>query len=108
MLAIGGMPDHIHLFIGLKPSESISTLVREVKKASNAYIKEKRLSKSPFAWQNGYGVFSHNHSNKERVCQYVLNQKEHHRKRSFREEYEQFIERFGIEMGRKELFEWFE
>jgi REP element-mobilizing transposase RayT len=108
LLAIGGMPDHIHLFIGLKPSESISSLVREIKKSSNVYIKENQLSRFPFSWQNGYGVFSHSHSNKGRVCDYILNQKEHHRVKTFRQEYEQLIEEFGIEKGRKELFEWFD
>lgn len=108
MLAIGGMPDHIHLFIGLKPSESISSLVREVKKASTNFINDHRLSNYSFAWQNGYGVFSHSHDHKSRVCQYVLNQKEHHKRKSFQQEYEALIEEFGIEVGRKEIFEWFD
>ncbi|PHN07934.1 IS200/IS605 family transposase [Flavilitoribacter nigricans] len=106
MLAIGGMPDHIHLFVGLKPSESVSSLVREIKKASNAFIKDNRLSKFPFSWQNGYGVFSHRHSNKKRVIDYVPRQKEHHQKSSFRQEYEALIDEFGIERGKKMVFEW--
>ena len=108
VLAIGGMPDHIHLFVGLKPSESVSSLVREVKKASNAFIKENHLSKYSFSWQNGYGVFSHSHSNKQKVIEYVLRQKEHHQKRSFRQEYEALIDEFEIERGKKILFEWFD
>lgn len=108
MLALGGMPDHIHLFIGLKPSESISSLVREIKKASNAFIKNHNLSKFPFSWQNGYGVFSHSHSQKPKVIEYVLSQKEHHQKRTFRHEYEALIKEFEIDREKKILFEWFD
>lgn len=107
MLAIGGMPDHIHLFIGLKPAESLSDLVREIKKATNEYIKAQRFSAFAFAWQEGYGAFSHSRSQIDAVCKYVLNQKAHHQKRTFEEEFLKMLQDFEVEMGQKELFEFF-
>lgn len=108
MLAINGMPDHLHLFIGLKPSCCISDLVREIKKSSNTFIKEKRFTRFNFNWQEGFGCFSYSHSQIDAVCQYVLNQKEHHRKKTFREEYLEFLRKFAVEYDEKYLFEWFE
>lgn len=108
LLAIGGMPDHVHLLIGLKPSESISDLVREIKKASTAYVNQNRLSNFHFGWQNGYGVFSHSRSQIDRVGRYVRRQKEHHREKTFREEFDRMVREQGIEVGRKKSFEWFE
>ncbi len=86
MLAINGMPDHIHFFIGMKPSCCLSDLVREVKKSSNDFIKEKKFSKFKFQWQEGYGAFSYSHSNLDNVIKYIMNQKEHHKKITFKEE----------------------
>ena len=80
VLAINGMPDHIHFFIGMKPSCCLSDLVREVKKASNEMINESKLSKFKFNWQEGYGAFSYSHSHIDNVVKYVMNQKEHHKK----------------------------
>ena len=108
MLAINGMPDHLHLFIGLKPSCCISDLVREIKKSSNTFIKEKRFTRFNFNWQEGFGCFAYSHSQVDAVCQYVLNQKEHHRKKTFREEYLEYLEKFAVEYEDKYLFEWFE
>jgi putative transposase len=108
LIAIGGMPDHIHIFVGLKPAESISDLVREIKTASNDFVKSENLSKYKFDWQKGYGVFSHSRSQIDAVCKYILNQKEHHSKKTFREEFMKFCDDFGIEIGKKEFFEWFD
>ena len=108
LLAIGGMPDHIHIFVGLKPSEAISDLVREIKTASNDFVKNEKLASVKFDWQNGYGTFSHSRSQLDAVCKYIINQKEHHQKRSFREEFLKFCDDFGIETGKKDFFEWFE
>lgn len=108
LLAIGGMPDHIHIFIGLKPSESISELVREVKKSSNEFVRKEKLSPFKFEWQNGYGVFSHSRSQIDGVCKYILNQKQHHHKKTFREEFLKFCDDFGIDLDKKQTFEWFE
>src|SRR6187549_1056110 len=62
MLAINGMADHIHFLIGMKPSCCLSDLVREIKKSSNDFIKEKKFTKHKFQWQEGYGAFSYSHS----------------------------------------------
>ncbi len=106
MLAINGMPDHIHIFIGLNPNESISNLVRETKKASTNFIKEKKFTKNKFQWQGGYGAFSYSHSAIDRVVKYVLNQKQHHKKKTFQSEYLAFLKAFEIEYKDEYLFDW--
>lgn len=108
LLAIGGMPDHIHIFIGMKPVGSISDLVMEIKKASNKFIAENGFCPYPFSWQNGYGVFSYHKNQMKKICNYVLTQKEHHREHTFREEYLQYLKEFEIEIGKKELFDFLE
>lgn len=107
LLAIGGMPDHIHLFFGLKPAEAIADLVREVKKASNEFIKEKRFTPFAFEWQAGYGAFSYSRSHMDAVCKYILNQKEHHAKRTFEEEFMKILQDFEVEIGKKQMFDFF-
>ncbi len=108
MLAINGVQDHIHIFIGMKPSCRLSDLVREIKKSSNNYIKEKRFTKYKFEWQEGYGAFSYSHSALDNVIKYVNNQKEHHREKTFKEEYLDFLENFNIEFNNEYLFKWIE
>ncbi len=108
MLAINGMPDHIHILIGMKPSCCLSDLVREIKKSSNSFINEKGFSKYKFEWQEGFGAFSYSHSSLENVIGYINNQKGHHAKRSFKEEYVEFLEKFNIEFKKEYLFEWIE
>jgi len=106
MLAINGMPDHIHFLIGMKPSCCLSDLVREVKKASNSFVKEKRFSKFMFEWQEGYGAFSYSHSGLDNVIGYIMKQKEHHKKQLFKDEYMAFLKKFNIEFKDEYLFEW--
>lgn len=108
MLAINGMPNHIHFFIGMKPSCCLSDLVREVKKSSNDFIKENKFTKFKFNWQEGYGAFSYSHSHIDNVVKYVMNQKEHHKKKTFREEYLDFLQKFNVPYEEKYLFEWIE
>lgn len=108
MLAINGMPDHIHFFIGMKPSCCLSDLVREVKKSSTDFIKEKKYSKFKFSWQGGYGAFSYSHSQIDTVIKYIVNQKEHHKKQTFRDEYLDFMKKFEIEFKEEFLFKWIE
>lgn len=108
MLAINGMPDHIHLFIGMKPACCLSDLVREIKKSSNDFIAEKKFSKLKFNWQEGYGAFSYSHSQIDNVIKYIMNQKEHHKKHIFREEYVGFLKKFEIEFKNEYLFKWIE
>jgi REP element-mobilizing transposase RayT len=108
MLAINGMPDHIHLFIGIKPGCCLSDLVREVKKASNEMINDNHLTEGKFSWQEGFGAFSYSHSQMDSVVKYVMNQKEHHKATSFREEYLDFLMQFAVEHDEKYLFDWHE
>ena len=105
MLAINGMPDHIHFLIGMKPSCCLSDLVREIKKSTNDFIKEKKFSKFKFQWQEGYGAFSYSHSSLDNVIGYIMNQKEHHKKQTFKEEYLDFLQQYKVEFNEKYLFE---
>ena len=105
-IIVNGMPDHIHTFIGLRPSMAISDLVRDVKNNSSKFINDKRWVKGKFSWQTGYGAFSYAHSQVERVYSYILNQKEHHRRKTFREEYSQFLKEFSVPHEERFLFEW--
>lgn len=106
MLAINGVPDHIHFLIGMKPVCCLSDLVREIKKSSNDFVKEKKLLRTKFEWQEGYGAFSYSHSSLTSVIRYINNQKEHHKKKTFKQEYLEFLSRFEIEFKDEYLFEW--
>jgi len=86
-LAVNGVEDHLHIFLDYNCRELIEDLVREIKKSSNTYINDKKLCKYKFEWQSGYGVFSHGYREKDTVIKYIKNQEEHHKKKSFREEY---------------------
>ena len=106
MLAINGMPDHIHFLIGMKPSCCLSDLIREVKKSSNDFVKDNKLSKYKFNWQEGYGAFSYSDSQLNNVIAYIRYQKVHHQKKTFKEEYIEFLQKFRIEFKDEFLFEW--
>ncbi len=108
MLAIYGMPDHIHFFIGMRPSCCLSDLIREIKKSSNDFIKESKLSQFQLAWQEGYGAFSYSHSQLDNVIAYIMNQKEHHKKKTFKDEYMGFLKKFNVQFDEKYLFKWVE
>lgn len=106
MLAINGTQNHIHFLIGMKPACCLSDLVREVKKSSNEFVNENKLSRFKFNWQEGYGAFSYNHSQIDNVAKYILNQKQNHSKITFREAYIGFLRKFEIEHDERYLFEW--
>lgn len=108
MLAINGMPDHIHFLIGMKPSCCLSDLIREIKKSSNEFISDNKFSKFKFNRQEGYGAFSYSHSQLDNVISYIKNQKQHHQKQTFREEYIDFLKKFNVEYDEKYLFDWIE
>lgn len=108
MLAINGASNHIHFLIGMKPTCCLADLVRETKKSSNAFIKEKGFSKFKFQWQEGFGAFSYSHSQLSDVIKYIDDQKEHHRKRSFKNEYLAFLKAFEIDFKDEYLFDWIE
>ena len=102
---ITGISDHIHILIGLKPDCSLSDLVRDIKANSSKFINEKKWFIGKYHWQSGYGAFSYSHSQIDNVCKYIKNQKEHHRKISFKEEYRQQLDSFGIDYDEKYIFD---
>jgi REP element-mobilizing transposase RayT len=105
-IIVNGVEDHVHLFIGLKPSMCIADLIRDVKSSTTNFINEKRLVKERFSWQEGYSVFSYSRSQLDQVYQYILNQEMHHLKSTFKEEYLSLLRKFEIEYDGKYLFDW--
>ena len=105
MLAINGMPDHIHILIGMRPTQSISDLMQEVKRSSSLWINENKLTKSKFAWQEGYGAFSYSKSQVENVIKYINNQENHHRKQSLKDEYMEILKNLEIEYDERYVFQ---
>jgi len=108
LLAIHCMPDHAHIFVGFKPTILISDFVKEIKVESNEFINDKKWIQGRFAWQEGYGVFSYSHSHIDTVINYVLNQEIHHRKKTFRQEYNELLEKFEIPFEQRFLFDFIE
>lgn len=106
MLAIYCMPDHVHILIGLKPYMGLADLVQILKKESTNFINDKNWVSGRFSWQEGYGYFSHSHSELDKVIKYIRNQKEHHAKKSFKEEYLDILQRCAVDFEEKYLFEW--
>jgi putative transposase len=107
-LAVNGMPDHIHILVGLKPSLCISDLVRDVKNNSTNFINDRCRSGKKFCWQEGYGAFSYSESNYGKVIDYIKTQKQHHAKRTFRDEYLSFLKKFNVPFEDKYLFEFYD
>lgn len=103
---INGMPDHIHILLGLKPDISISELMKTIKSNSSKFINEKKLVPGKFQWQEGYGAFSYGQSQLPILINYIKNQEEHHRKKTFKEEYIEFLRKFEIEYNEKYLFDF--
>jgi putative transposase len=104
-LIVNGVEDHVHCFFGLKPSVSVSEVMKNAKAKSSKWLNETSLLKHHFEWQGGFGAFSYCHSHMNRVYRYVLNQEEHHRKQIFREEYIQLLKDHNIEYDERYLFE---
>ena len=107
-IIVNGVSDHVHVFVGLKPSMALSDLVRDVKNNSTNFINDHAWIRGKFSWQEGYGAFSYSHSQIENVYNYILNQDKHHHKQTFQEEYVDFLEKFEIEHDVKYLFDWIE
>jgi putative transposase len=104
MIAIGGMSDHLHLFFGYNPTESLSHLIQEIKRDSSLWINQEKLVNGKFYWQEGYGAFSYSHSQINAVANYVNNQKQHHTKQSFQDEYLKILKDFKVEFDEKYIF----
>ena len=101
-------PDHTHIFIGMHPNISPSKLMEQVKSGSSKWINEKRFIKGQFNWQKGFGAFTYSKSHIDRVVKYVLNQPEHHKKQSFREEYLSLLKKFEVDYDTRYVFEWYD
>ena len=108
LFAVFAMPDHVHVLVSIGPTVAISDLVRDIKAGSSKFINDKKWMTEKFNWQEGYGAFSYSKSNVDLVVKYILNQEEHHKNKSFKNEYIDFLEKYEIEYDSKYLFEWIE
>ena len=108
LYAIYCMPDHTHILVSIKPDITISDLTRDIKSNSSSFIKEKKFVTSTFSWQEGFGAFSYSKSQAKDVVTYILNQPEQHQKKSFKDEYIDFLNKFEIEYNEKYLFEFYD
>lgn len=107
LYAVYCMPDHTHIFLSYQPNVNVSDIARDIKANSSAWLKSRFSFLSTFAWQEGFGAFSYSKSQAASVVNYVLNQKEHHRKKTFEEEYKEFLKKFEVEHDVKYLFEFY-
>jgi len=104
-LIVNGVEDHVHCLLTLKPTISISDLMKAIKGKSSRYINENKLTKHKFEWQEGYGVFSYSKSQIDAVYKYIVNQEQHHKKQNFHDEYLNFLNKFNIDYDEKFIFE---
>ncbi|MCH8316922.1 MAG: IS200/IS605 family transposase [Bacteroidetes bacterium] len=108
LLAINGMPDHIHIFLGLKPDIALSDLVRDIKSNSSSFINKKKWVMGKYHWQEGFGAFSYSDSQLDSVIKYIQNQEIRHKTKTFREEYTEMLKKFNVEYNEKYLFDFIE
>ena len=101
LFQIGGMPDHIHALIGMRPTQSLSDLMQDIKGSSSLWINKKRFVTGKFSWQEGYGAFSYGKSQIDNVAKYIKNQEKHHKKRDFAAEYMEFLKLFEVEFDER-------
>ena len=104
LLAINSMPDHLHMFAGLNPKQSISDLMQLVKGDSSEFVNKENFTPRKFHWQDGYGAFSNSRSHIDKVVKYIINQKEHHHKKTFREEYLEMLKAYAVEYDERYIF----
>ena len=107
-LAVNGMPDHVHMLVGLKPAMRIDELVRDIKNNATNFINDKGWIRQKFSWQEGYGAFSCSHSSFGNVIDYIKDQKARHQRRTFKEEYNRLLNKFEIPFEEKYLFEFYD
>jgi len=108
LIRINGMPDHLHILIGLKPAMALANLVRDIKSDSSEWVNRKKLARGKFSWQEGYGAFSYGHSQLDTIIRYIMNQENHHTRRSFRDEYLTLLRKFEIEFKEGSVFEFYD
>ena len=105
-IIVNGVSDHVHVFVGLKPSMKISDLIRDIKNNSSKFINDQKFINNKFSWQEGYGAFSYSHSQIENVYSYIENQEQHHKQVTFKDEYLDLLNKFDINYDEKHLFDW--
>ena len=108
LISINGMPDHLHILIGLKPSMALANLVRDIKSDSSEWINKRKLARGKFAWQEGYGAFSYGHSQLDMIVRYIRNQEKHHLRWPFRNEYLTLLKKFEIDFKEEYVFEFYD
>ena len=108
LISINGMSDHVHILIGLKPAMALADLVRDIKADSSNFINKKKWVQGRFSWQEGYGAFSYGHSQLDTIIRYIQNQEQHHRRRSFKDEYLTWLKKFEIPFEEKYVFQFME
>jgi len=104
VLQINGMPDHIHILFGMRPTQSLSDLMKQVKQDSSKWINNKKFVDGKFSWQAGFGAFSYSKSELPNVINYIKNQEHHHKSNTFQEEYLQLLKEFNIEFDERYIF----
>ena len=104
LITINSMADHIHIFIGMKPTQALSDLLQNIREYSSKWINRKKFVMGHFNWQAGYGAFSYSHSHIDSVVKYIQNQKRHHQKKTFRQEYIEFLDKFHVEYDERYVF----
>jgi putative transposase len=104
MISINSMPDHLHLFFGFRPNQSLSDLMKAVKGESSEWINKEKFSSSKFRWQEGYGAFSYSRSQIKPVALYIENQEQHHKKKTFLEEYTHMLKNFEVDFDDRYIF----
>ncbi len=105
LLAINGMPDHLHVFFGMRPAQSLSDLMQDIKGSSSKWINERGFVRGRFEWQAGYGAFSYSKSQVPNVISYIENQEIHHQKKTFLKEYVEFLKKFEVDYDERYLFQ---
>jgi putative transposase len=104
LIIVNGMPDHVHMLIGMRPTQSLSELMQDIKGSSSTWINERRLTQGRFQWQEGYGAFSYSKKELHVIIDYIKNQEEHHHKKTFLEEYRNLLEEFEVAHDEKYIF----
>jgi len=107
-IAINSVPDHLHFLVRMHPSYAVAKLIQEVKAISSKFLNDNHYYRPKFRWQSGYGAFSYSPSQISRVVKYIANQQEHHRKKTFKDEYFEFLEKFNIKFENEYLFEFYD
>ena len=104
LLTINGLPDHIHVLFGMRPMQSLSDLLQDIKGNSSKWVNERGFVRGKFSWQEGYGAFSYGKSQLPQIIRYIEKQKEHHLKKTFIQEYKEFLNAFEVEYDERYIF----